>query len=369
MDDLLDKAPCGFLAFSDDGTIQLINSTLLELLGYTHDALDGRRLESILTVGSRIFYQTHFFPLLKLHGKVEEVYFSLKTQAGDELPVLVNAVRRERDGAVFNDCILVQIHQRNQYEDEILQAKKAAEEATRAKDEFLAVVSHELRTPLTAILGWARMLRSPKLQGDDLSRGLETIERNARMQSRLIEDILDLSRIITGKLRLDVRAVELSEVIEAAIDVVRTAADAKNMRLQLDLDTNTGPVSGDPARLQQVFWNLLSNAIKFTPEGGLVEVRMKRINSNIEVSVTDNGRGISPEFLPYVFERFRQAEKRASREGGLGLGLGITRHIVELHGGTLNVSSPGLGHGTTFTVSLPLIVLNKTEQLGADAHV
>jgi PAS domain S-box-containing protein len=367
MDDLLDKAPCGFLAFADDGTIQLINSTLLELLGYTHDAFVGRRLESILTVGGRIFYQTHFFPLLKLHGKVEEVYLSLKTRAGDELPVLVNAVRRERDNAVFNDCILVPIHQRNQYEDEILQAKKVAEDATRAKDEFLAIVSHELRTPLTAILGWSQMLRSRKFQGDDLVRGLETIERNARMQSRLIEDILDLSRIITGKLRLDVRAVELSEVIEAAVDVVHAAADAKKLRLQLVLDTNT--VSGDPARLQQVFWNLLSNAIKFTPEGGLVQVRMRRINSHVEVSVTDTGRGISPEFLPYVFERFRQADKKTNREGGLGLGLGITRHIVELHGGTISVSSPGLGQGATFTVSLPLMVLHQPEHLGAGAHV
>jgi signal transduction histidine kinase len=263
----------------------------------------------------------------------------------------------------------VPIHQRSQYEDEILQAKKAAEEATRAKDEFLAVVSHELRTPLTAILGWSRMLRSPKLQGDDLSRGLETIERNARLQSRLIEDILDLSRIITGKLRLDVHAVELSEVIEAAIDVVRTAADAKKIRLQPTLDTHTGTVTGDPARLQQVFWNLLSNAIKFTPECGSVQVRMKRINSHVEISISDTGRGISPEFLPYVFERFRQADKKASREGGLGLGLGITRHIVELHGGTITVSSPGIGQGSTFTVSLPLIVLHEPEQLGADAHV
>src|SRR4051812_38223358 len=197
MDDLLDKAPCGFLAFADDGTIRLINSTLLELLGNGRDDLIGRRVESILTVGGRIFYQTHFFPLLRLHGKVEEVYLSLKSRSGNELPVLVNAVRRERDGAVFNDCILVPIHQRSQYEDEILQAKRVAEEATRAKDEFLAVVSHELRTPLTAILGWSQLLRNSKFQGEDLVRGLEAIERTARTQSRLIDDILDLSRIIT----------------------------------------------------------------------------------------------------------------------------------------------------------------------------
>jgi PAS domain S-box-containing protein len=361
MDNLLDTAPCGFLAFADDGTIQAINATLLEILGYKRDDLQGRHVEAILSVAGRIFYQTHFFPLLKLHGRAEEIYLSLKSKSGHEVPVLVNAVRQEREGAVFNDCIFVPIRQRSQYEDEILQAKKAAEEATRAKDEFLAVVSHELRTPLNAILGWAQMLRTRKLDSDDATRGLETIERNARLQSQLIEDLLDLSRIISGKLRLDVRRVELADVIEAALDVVRPAAEAKNIRLQVILGTKLGPVAGDPDRLQQVFWNLLSNAIKFTPKAGRVQVRLERVNSHVEVSVSDTGQGISAEFLPYVFERFHQAHDKTKREGGLGLGMAITRQLVELHGGTINVFSPGEGQGSTFTVCLPLMVLHNAE--------
>jgi CheY-like chemotaxis protein len=211
------------------------------------------------------------------------------------------------------------------------------------------------------------MLRSSKLDSDDVTRGLETIERNARLQSQLIEDLLDLSRIISGKLRLDVRRVELADVIEAAVDVVRPAAEAKNIRLQVILGTKIGPVSGDPDRLQQVFWNLLSNAIKFTPKGGRVQVHLERVNSHVEVSVSDTGQGISAEFLPFVFERFHQAHGKTKREGGLGLGMAITRQLVELHGGTINVFSPGEGQGSTFTVSLPLMILHNTAHLSRSA--
>src|SRR5918997_376483 len=186
MDDLLNTAPCGFLSFADDGHVVLVNDTLLGLLGYERDGLLGRHVESLLPVASRIFYQTHLFPLLKLHERVEEVYFSLRSRAGAEMPVLANAARRERDGLVVNDCVLMHVRQRNQYEDEILRAKRAAEEATRAKDEFLAVVSHELRTPLTAILGWARMLQTGKLDEQTAARAMQTIERNAESQNQLI---------------------------------------------------------------------------------------------------------------------------------------------------------------------------------------
>ena len=362
MDDLLDTAPCGFLSFTDDGHVVLVNETLLGLLGYERGELTGRHVESLLTVAGRIFYQTHLFPLLKLHDRVEEVYFSLRSKSGAETPVLLNAARRERGGVVVNDCVLMHMRQRDQFEDELLRAKRAAEEATRAKDEFLATVSHELRTPLTAILGWSRMLREGDLDEQMSARALETIERNAESQNQLIGDLLDFSRIISGKIRLDVGSVELAPLVEASIDVVSPAAEAKGIRLQTILDPKAGPVSGDPERLQQVMWNLLSNAVKFTPKGGRVQVRLTRVDSSVEVAVSDTGRGISAEFLPYVFERFRQADHTTTRrQAGLGLGMAITKHIVELHGGTIRAESPGEGQGSTFFVRLPVMIVHAAE--------
>jgi PAS domain S-box-containing protein len=364
MDDLLNTAPCGFLSFTDDGKIVLVNATLLDLLGYDPDELTGRHVESLLPVASRIFYQTHLFPLLKLHDKVDEVYFSLRSKGGAEIPVLVNASRRERGGMVINDCVLMHMRQRNQYEDEILHAKRVAEEATRAKDEFMAVVSHELRTPLTAIIGWVRMLQTGNLDEATAARALGVIERNAESQNQLIGDLLDFSRIISGKIRLDVTRVELVSVIEAAIDVVSPAADAKGIRLQTIFDPKAGPVSGDPERLQQVMWNLLSNAVKFTPKGGRVQVRLARVNSSVEITVSDTGQGIDAEFLPYVFERFRQADSATTRrQAGLGLGMAITKHLVELHGGTIRAESLGEGQGATFTLTLPVMIVHKAEHI------
>ncbi len=232
---------------------------------------------------------------------------------------------------------------------------REAQESSRLKDEFLATVSHELRTPLTAILGWAHMLRTGQLGDDSILKAIETIERNARSQSQLIDDLLDVSRIITGKLRIDVRPVDPNSFMESAIEALRPAAEAKEVRVQRIMDTGVVTVSGDPIRLQQVVWNLLSNAIKFTPKGGRVQVRLERVNSHIEISVSDSGAGIAPEFLPYVFDRFRQADQRTTRQhGGLGLGLAIVRHLVELHGGNVRAESPGQGQGATFTVLLPV---------------
>ncbi len=230
-----------------------------------------------------------------------------------------------------------------------------AQEASRLKDEFLATVSHELRTPLTAILGWAHMLRSGKFDDASVLKALETIERNARSQAQLIDDLLDVSRIITGKLRIDVRPVDPHTFIEAAVEAVQPAADAKGVRVQRIIDTGVVTVSGDPVRLQQVVWNLLSNAIKFTPKDGWVQLRLERVNSHLEITVSDSGDGIPPEFLPFVFDRFRQADQRTTRHhGGLGLGLAIVRHLVELHGGRVRAESAGEGHGSTFTVTLPV---------------
>jgi signal transduction histidine kinase len=227
-------------------------------------------------------------------------------------------------------------------------------ESNRLKDEFLATLSHELRTPLNAILGWTQMLRSGPAAEADVSHGLEVIERNVKAQSRLIEDLLDVSRITTGKLRLNVRAMELAPVVEGAIESARPTAEAKRITLESDFPADAGGITGDPDRLQQVVWNLLSNAIKFTPAGGKVRVEVERAAGRIKIRVTDTGKGIHPGFLPYVFDRFRQADSSTTRShGGLGLGLAIVRHLVELHGGTVHADSDGEGRGSTFTVDLP----------------
>jgi signal transduction histidine kinase/DNA-binding response OmpR family regulator len=241
-------------------------------------------------------------------------------------------------------------------------ARKDAETANRLKDDFLATVSHELRTPLNAILGWARLLRSGRLDDSKKEQAVEIVERNALAQQQIIEDILDVSRIITGKLRLEVSPVELSAVVEAAIDSIRPSADAKGVRLQPIIDSEANPVLGDASRIQQIVWNILSNAVKFTPRGGRIQVVLERVNSSVEISVRDTGQGISREFLPYVFERFLQADSSSARQyGGLGLGLAIVRHLTELHGGTVSASSPGEGRGATFTITLPLAIIHERE--------
>jgi PAS domain S-box-containing protein len=236
------------------------------------------------------------------------------------------------------------------------EARKAAEEANRTKDEFLATLSHELRTPLTPILGWTVMLRGGRTDAPTTMRGLEVIERNVRAQAQLIEDLLDVSRIITGKLRVDLRPIELAAVVEAGLEPVRPSAEAKEIAVKVDLQAPRARVLGDPDRLQQVVWNLASNAVKFTPKGGHMEVHLRQVDPHVELTVTDSGRGISPEFLPYVFERFRQADSTSTRRfGGLGLGLAIVRHLVELHGGTVTATSAGVDQGSSFTVRLPLL--------------
>jgi len=234
-------------------------------------------------------------------------------------------------------------------------ARAGAEKANRAKDEFLATLSHELRTPLTPILGWTVMLRSGTLDPAAIQRGLEVIERNVRAQTQLIGDLLDVSRIITGKLRLEVSPIAVVPVVEAGVEAVRSSAEAKQITLGMELPSEMPTIVGDPDRLQQVVWNLVSNAVKFTPQGGRIDVRLRQDGSFLSLSVTDNGKGIEPEFIPHVFERFRQADSTSTRShGGLGLGLAIVRHLVELHGGTVHAESGGIGAGSTFTVRLPL---------------
>ncbi|MCE9604282.1 MAG: response regulator [Planctomycetia bacterium] len=237
-------------------------------------------------------------------------------------------------------------------------ARRDAETANRLKDEFLATLSHELRTPLTAILGWTQLFKISELSPSEVQTGMDVIDRNAKAQAQLIEDLLDVSRIISGKLRLNVEIVEMASVLDAAVEAVRSAADGKRIQIIRIVDPGAGPIMGDSGRLQQIIWNLLSNAIKFTPKSGKVTLRLRRVESQVEISVQDDGQGIAPEFLPYVFDRFRQADASTMRmQGGLGLGLAIVRHLTELHGGSVHADSRGIGLGSTFTVRLPIVAV------------
>lgn len=261
-------------------------------------------------------------------------------------------------------CIdITELRQAQSERDELLKAERAArseaERLSHMKDEFLATLSHELRTPLNAIMGWSRLLRRVGSESPDYLRGLDTIERNAHVQAQIVGDLLDMSRIISGKVQLDIQALDLVEVITGAIDSVRPSVEAKKLRLQTMFDARGGArIRGDAGRLQQVFWNLLTNAVKFTPAEGKISVVLERVNSHVEITVADSGVGIKTEFLPFVFDRFRQADSTTSRRyGGLGLGLSIVKHLVEQHGGSVRVKSPGEGQGSSFIIALPISVI------------
>ncbi len=243
---------------------------------------------------------------------------------------------------------------RRRSEERAQRARDEAEAANQAKDNFLAMVSHELRTPLSAIAGWVHVLQTDQLSGAAAMQALETIGRNAKIQARLVEDLLDVSRIVAGRLHIKVRPIHVRGAIEAAVEVLRPAADAKRLQLVVKLDPGAGIIAGDPDRLQQVCWNLLSNAVKFTPEGGQIEVSLKGAGSHVTITIRDTGDGIAPEVLPFIFEPFRQGDRNVRRGDGLGLGLSIVRHLVELHGGTIQVHSDGIGHGAKFTVQFPV---------------
>ncbi len=272
------------------------------------------------------------------------------------------------DGSIAHLSVSNDISDRRKVEHEkerLLEAERnaraEAEKIGRAKDEFLATLSHELRTPLNAILGWANIL-SRQAQSEEILQGIGVIERNARAQARIIEDLLDMSRIVSGTIRLDVQPVDIAHVLDQAIETVRASADAKQIDLQTIIDRHTGSVTGDPARLQQIFWNLFSNALKFTPKGGWVRATLAQAESHIKITITDNGEGIDGEFLPLIFNRFEQHDSSNTRRyGGLGLGLSITKQLVELHGGSIHATSQGKGMGATFEISLPVMALRREQ--------
>lgn len=344
------------------------NPLMTELLGYTCEELRGKELFEIGLLQDEAASRAAFQELQE-KGFIRYDDLPLETKTGDRREVeFVSNLYQEGEEKIVQ-CSIRDITERNRAEEErerLLksehEARQQAETANRTKDEFLATVSHELRTPLNAILGWADLLVRGKLDEKTAARGLETIARNARAQNQLISDLLDVSRIITGQLRFETGVVELIPVIEAAADTIRPAADAKGVELRFMLDPAAGMVSGDTARLQQIVWNLLTNAVKFTSRNGRVDVQLKREDTSVVIMVSDTGEGISPEFLPYIFDRFRQAEGTTARQhGGLGLGLAIVRHLVEAHGGTVRAASQGLGQGATFTVTFPLIAVKSDE--------
>jgi PAS domain S-box-containing protein len=334
------------------------------IFGYTAEEMIGRSIRTIIP-DDRQSEEDDVIERIHRGERVHHFETLRRRKDGSVLPIsLTISPIRDPDGVVVGASKIARdITERKQAEAERARLLNVAQEASRLKDEFLATLSHELRTPLNAILGYTRMLRSGLIGADKEGRALDTIERNATSLTEIIEDVLDVSRIISGKIRLNVRPVDLQTVIRESIEAVRPAADARNIRIECILDSSEAPVSGDPERLQQILWNLVSNAVKFTERGGRVQIRLEHADSHIELIVSDTGIGIVPEFLPYVFERFRQADSGVTREhGGLGLGLAITKHLVEMHGGTIDVASRGRGAGSTFRVKLPLMIVNATER-------
>ena len=363
---VLDTALDAVISMDATGLVTFWNPKAEEIFGWSRDEAVGKPLAELIippslraahTAGLAHYLRTGEAQLLNRRVEITAV-----RRDGSELPVELALVAvREGEYHTFS-AFLRDITERKRAEAErdraLLEAENAraaAEAASRAKDEFLATLSHELRTPLTSIVGWVYLLRAGKLDAAGVARGLETIDRNAMLQAQLVSDILDMSRIMAARFRLNVHPVELAPVVAAAIDSLVPAASAKGIRLQPLLDPSTGIVSGDTDRLQQVVWNLLSNAIKFTPQGGRVQVRLTRAGDQAEITVEDTGPGIRPELLPHIFEMFRQGDSSNTRaHGGVGLGLAVVRHLVELHGGTVRAVSAGEGSGAAFTVRLPL---------------
>ena len=356
-------APVGLCFVDTDLRYRSINERLAEMNGKPVKDHIGRTLREVVPDIADAA-EPYYRGVIETGVPILNIESSMVARSGAVQHFIVSYYPiKDREGRVLGvNVVVMEITQRKTIENELerllLQEKAAREEAeaaNRTKDEFLATISHELRTPLTAILGWASMLNGGFLSQIQTRRAMQVIERSARAQAALVDDILDTSRIITGRLKLDARPVEIERVFQAAIDVIRPSAEAKRIRLQVVTDDRSSIVFGDANRVQQVIWNLLSNAVKFTSEGGSVEARLARTEGQIELTVTDNGIGIEPEFMPYVFDRFRQADSTATRKyGGLGLGLAIVRHVVEMHGGTVTGSSPGKGRGATFKVRFPI---------------
>ncbi len=355
MDSLLDQAPCGFISFTDDGTVRAVNQTLLDRLDRPRSEVEGEHIESLLTPGAQLFYHTHFFPLLKMQSQVEEMYLSLRTAEGDELSCLLNARRTERNGAPVNDLVLLPFNERNQYEDEILQAKQAAEQANRAKDKFLSTVSHELRTPISTIKSLSQYLvmgvRGPVT--DDQTDYLRRIEKAADYLSTLIGDILDFARLDAGAVDITPESLSVKKALNRAESLVEVRFEEADLTYEPAACAPDLYVRADPDRVQQILLNLLTNAAKFTPTGGTVSTEVETNADTVQIHVRDTGVGVPESEQAHIFDPFVQGQDEPGSQSsdGVGLGLAISRDLAEAMGGSLTLDSTA-GDGSTFTVTL-----------------
>jgi PAS domain S-box-containing protein len=363
---IVDSSDDAIISKTLDGVVTSWNQAAERMFGWTEAEAVGQRITLIIPE-ERLPEEDDVLARLRRGERINHFETVRRTKDGRlvDVSLTVSPVRNAAGHVVGASKIARDISDRRAFErirQVLLQreqeARAEAEALSRSKDQFLATLSHELRTPLNAIYGWARMLAADQLDAKSTRHATQAILRNAAAQVQLIEDLFDVSRVITGNMRLDVQPLKVSTVLEAALDTVRPAATTKGIRLESALDPRAGPIMGDPGRLQQVAWNLLMNAVKFTPNGGRVQLHLQRVNSHIEISVSDTGEGIAPDHLPHLFERFRQVDAGPTRRHtGLGIGLALVKHLVELHGGTVTAVSAGLGLGATFTVKLPISVV------------
>jgi PAS domain S-box-containing protein len=368
---IVDSSDDAIISKDLNGIVTSWNAGAERMFGYTAPEMVGQSIRRIIP-HDRQREEDEVLSRIQRGERVEHYDTVRQRKDGTFLAVslTVSSIRGQDGTVVGASKIARDISDRERAEQERQRLLAIARDASRLKDEFLATLSHELRTPLNAIVGYVRMLQSDLLKGEKRTRALDTVARNVTSLTQIVEDVLDVSRIISGKLRLDVQAVELPPVVQNAVETVRPAADAKGVRLVTIVDPNAAPVSGDPERLQQILWNVLSNAVKFTERGGLVQVRLERVDSHVEITVSDTGSGIPVEFLPHVFERFRQADAGISRmRGGLGLGLAISRHLVELQGGRIFAESDGPGKGATFRIELPVRISKTPEPVDDGEHL
>jgi PAS domain S-box-containing protein len=352
----LDTAPCGYVTVADDGTMTDVNATLATILGYSAVELEGWHLQKILGPGGRIFYQTHVFPLLKLHGVAEELYMPLRTRDGADLPMLVNATRRERDGTVANDFVFVRMIQRHEFEDQLVTARRLAEEANSAKARFLSMMSHDLRTPLTAIAGNAQLMAMEALGPvtGEQREAIGSIKNGCDELLRMIDDILAFAQLDAGPVRVRTDVVPLPEAIARAEALVRVQMQEAGITFERP-GAGDGPVvRADPDRLQQILLNLLTNAVKFTPRGGRVSVTTDEEHDRVRIHVRDTGIGIADDQLSRIFEPFVQLGEGPGRltQTGVGLGLAISRDLARAMNGDVTVTST-VGKGSMFTIDLP----------------
>ncbi|MEA2569767.1 MAG: hypothetical protein QOI24_1768 [Acidobacteriota bacterium] len=359
MHDLMNTAPCGFVSFRDDGTVVEVNETLAELLHYPRLDLLGWHIDKILPPGGRIFHHTYLLPLLKVQGRVDEIYLALRTKDGVDIPVLLNGARKERDGVFVNDCVCLRMIQRHEYEDQLLQARRLAEESSEAKAKFLSMMSHDLRTPLTAIYGNADLLAAGAFGplDEEQEDAVRTIREACRTQMTMISDILDFARMEASGVQMQPAAVPVTEAISRAEKLIRVQVDEAELRLTTTDCGDAIAVLADPNRLQQILLNLLTNAVKFTPPRGVIAVSCETDGNRVRIRVRDTGIGVPPEQLARIFSPFVQLDStgtRAARSGGVGLGLAISRDLARAMGGDVTAESTP-GAGSVFTIDLPAV--------------